>query len=497
MADTTRKRLRIQATRRQYRQLQEKINEDVAVWKKADSLKTHHRQLEDLQKVVKAALLRLDAPLKSLGAGTTASICEQCNRYDRSLLWINTIWDYYHEKLTQRNDAALDGFFKAADEVAWSCYATIFQELGIASGPCPLPYLTLSHSPFAVPRDVPPNELRAALLDPQTMEMLQAFLLRLPVPVVGLPAVSPFLPWSLIFIAHEVGHHVLHDLNAVAKFQTMTGNIVCEKFKQLNHQIEDQTQVQIEKRAQVERWKMWSEEIFADLFSVLALGPWALWALEEVLYGEEAALLTEFKSGANQEVRYPPALARLGFMSCVCRTLELMPAPSFTVDTVNIKDMAASKNGDSFAVQREQTRQDLVLGDEVMPALLEAEFFGGRSLKEIFTPNLLSDDAEISRWQEKLAGSDTNLREQQALQMPRYVLSGGVVPWIQLGESLSDDPATAEEAKTQDRKKDEFASRWYEAIRLNREPATRSFAALAGADVDVLGKELADLLQLS
>src|SRR5262249_37933494 len=152
-------------------------------------------------------------------------------------------------------------------------------------GPCPLPYLASTYSPLAVPRDTPPIELRAALLDPASLVSLQAFLPRLPVPVVALPSVCARYPWWLAFLGHEVGHHVLHDLRP--------GGALVRPFK---HRLRDAAQDAPEPKcdeAAAKRWKRWGEEIFADLFSVFALGPWAVWALVEMLRGEEASLLAE------------------------------------------------------------------------------------------------------------------------------------------------------------------------------------------------------------
>jgi hypothetical protein len=38
------------------------------------------------------------------------------------------VWDYFREKLDQRDDANLKPTLEAADEVLWSCYHPYFQD---------------------------------------------------------------------------------------------------------------------------------------------------------------------------------------------------------------------------------------------------------------------------------------------------------------------------------------------------------------------------------
>ena len=70
------------------------------------------------------------------------------------------------------------------------------------------------------------------------------------------------------------------------------------------------------------RWRPWHEEIFADLYSVLMIGPWAAWALAELVWGADRAMLDD------SYPRYPAPIIRLMFMAEVADRLHVDPAPA-------------------------------------------------------------------------------------------------------------------------------------------------------------------------
>src|SRR5262249_47297549 len=137
------------------------------------------------------------------------SIYSNCRSVDRRLLWIRRLWAYFQSKFDQRYDDRLRGLLRAADDVVWSCYAQPFRTLGINNVPSlPLPFVASVYSPFAIPRDEPPQDLRSDV----DAGFLSQMLREMPIPVVGIPPNSVDEPWWLAYLAHEVGHHVQFDL---------------------------------------------------------------------------------------------------------------------------------------------------------------------------------------------------------------------------------------------------------------------------------------------
>lgn len=70
----------------------------------------------------------------------------------------------------------------------------------------------------------------------------------LELPVIGLPLTWVETPWKLLFLGHEVGHKIQLDLvqGLVPEFGGLLAAAAGDQPAAL-------------------RWKMWSQEIFADL----------------------------------------------------------------------------------------------------------------------------------------------------------------------------------------------------------------------------------------
>ena len=215
-----------------------------------------------------------------------------CRKAERRLLWVRRIWEYFRHKFDQR-ESALKETLAAADEVIWSCYVEPFRETNRPLMPVPLPFVASFYSPTAVPRDEPPQDLRTDV----DAEFFRTMLNEMPIPVVALPPNCVEEPWRLAYLAHEVGHHVQADflpngglIDEFAAILTAHGG---------------------------ERWTPWGQEIFADLYSLLAIGHWALWALTELVWAPSVNMLDD-TSG-----RYPAPLVRLLLMKAVADKLGL------------------------------------------------------------------------------------------------------------------------------------------------------------------------------
>lgn len=171
------------------------------------------------------------------------------------------IWHYYWQLFGQRR-SVLAGRLLAADRIALDCYQYVYQGLGRARpipSPPPLSYLEAGLGPATYRRGV-----RLAKLG----------LLPNPFPVVKLPDHRLVSPWTLGAIPHEVAHNLQSDLGLweVVPRQLAVGL----------------------RRAGLEPavtavWLRWQKEIFADLLSVLLIGPSYIGSLMDVVGRSPAA----------------------------------------------------------------------------------------------------------------------------------------------------------------------------------------------------------------
>jgi hypothetical protein len=96
-------------------------------------------------------------------------------------------------------------------------------------------------------------------------EDLKKLVSALPLPLIALPPWCVHAPWWLIYLAHEVGHHVQDKLSLIAHFREGIAGAA-----------------KASGASDPGAWSAWSAEIFADVFSVLAVGRWAAWSVAEV-----------------------------------------------------------------------------------------------------------------------------------------------------------------------------------------------------------------------
>ena len=91
-----------------------------------------------------------------------------------------------------------------------------------------------------------------------------------------------------------MGHHVLSDLGLLGHFKEG----IEAKAKEVDGISE----------AQAKRWRAWTEEIVADVVSVLLMGTWAVWAVAEVECSTTERMLRHKKD-------YPAPAVRLALLS--------------------------------------------------------------------------------------------------------------------------------------------------------------------------------------
>ena len=279
------------AARRQQGQLElDRLCDEFKSWRAAVQLPQYTTQLDALAGEVITCAERLRAGFGNTAALTTGAAYAECTRMERQIAWLWRAWDYFRAKFDQRLDSRYADTLLAADEVVWSCYRPFFrQPLGERiPDPAPLPYIEMEYSPVAVRSD------QAAVLGgrPDHQELLAIAFQKLPMPILKLPVSAITNPWVLALIAHETGHFVQRmvsssPLQFVADFRAL-----------------------VEKAAGNAAWDGWSAEIFADWYSVLTMGQWALHPIAQFGAGDVAA-------NARRGAVYPSLLVRLELMAAL------------------------------------------------------------------------------------------------------------------------------------------------------------------------------------
>jgi hypothetical protein len=245
-------------------------------------LEKHHTQVRAVTRILEELAGPVDQALENAAQGD--HVLAESISTELTILELHRIWEFFRSKLALRYVPWFENYLLAADEFAWSCYAPCLQftQAEVGKEP-PLVFLNGGSSPFTVPRggayaaeNVPGESMR-------TKEFEQA-LRCIPIPVIGIPWFQvKHLPDALV-IGHEVGHDVKQDLGLAPTLASLL-----EKAFDTNS-VPDRR-----RRA----WHAWTEEVFADLYGVLAGGPAFVAALIDFLVGDPRLVATEWKTDSN------------------------------------------------------------------------------------------------------------------------------------------------------------------------------------------------------
>ncbi len=205
----------------------------------------HH--FEVIETVMYSMLSGIRAGLTAVTGTDSGAAYARCHELDRSLLTVKRLFDWYAPKYDQRLDPVRGPVLAAADEIVRSCWWQPFDVLGRRPPPGPLPYLDPLFDAFTTPRREVPRALRAP------DDALVAELADKLIPVISLPAWAVREPWWLVVAAHETGHLVMHDLDLAYEATAAAGD--------------------------------WADEVFADVYSALMVGPAAAWLVDELMHG--------------------------------------------------------------------------------------------------------------------------------------------------------------------------------------------------------------------
>jgi hypothetical protein len=389
-------RQRVAQTKVELAQLRGEIKDWLVGRDKKDVRRQHATQLTVLGQQLERMLCEIERSLATIPlAPPQWQTYSECRKAELRLLWVRRIWGYFQSKFDQRN-STLKAILEAADEVVWSSYVEPFRNTKRALMPVPLPFVASYYSPAAVPRDEPPQDLRSDV----DAEFLNAMLSEMPIPVVALPPNCVEEPWRLAYVAHEVGHHVQADLLPDGGLIGAFADVLAEKGG--------------------ERWRPWGQEIFADLYSLLAIGHWALWALTEMVWATADRMLDD------TSMRYPSPLVRLLLMRTMADKLGLN-------GTAALRGMAAEDFLGGGPVMwrhrdlREAAEQDIEKIDSVAGAVLAniPEVGELRRLVGFSEADFKPPGGFVHLWAETLAGRAKMLPQKQP-RNARLVLGAGV-----------------------------------------------------------------------
>ncbi len=464
---------RVEQSKREIDRLVAEVERWLARRRKADEkLQQYNTQLNTIEALLKQASMRLreqvDATPRDLTSGL---VYAACRLHDLRTAWLRGVWTYYQVRFDQRDheDEKLRRVLAAADEVVWSCYAEAFKNAALARpdirrGSAPLPYFESRFSPEAIPRDDPPRDLGSNV----DASFLGDFLKTLPVPLVILPPYCYDAPWWLIYVAHEIGHHVQFDLlperGALDAYKdVINGALAVPPGAAVNP-------------TTAARWSNWNEEIFADAFSVAAVGGAAIWAMGELEAQGEVGMVTP-------KVRYPAPAVRLQLLAEMGAIVDPAGAgPKLDVDPSAFTSGAPiMKDGEDL---RKQAGRDLELTAGVAKAALQQTVGGVTTVEKLagWQPGQVGTTA---LWRKVLLGQQPRVVN-AGLQTPRLVAAAGVDAWRRILDEA--DETRREDARAR------LAELLPAVIIENREPGTRAAVETAAPIVEGLGDGLAERL---
>ncbi|MEV4512632.1 hypothetical protein AB0K00_27135 [Dactylosporangium sp. NPDC049525] len=447
--------MRVEQSCRRIDRLRETIADWVARRQAADALQQYQTQLATLGAVLGGCLADLRAVVDAVPGGQPApGVFGLCRDNDQRVELVRKLFEHYRTRFDQRDTPAAGDVLRAADEIVWSCWAEPFRNAGrdrpdLPIAAAPLPYLEPGYAAAAIPRLAPSSDLET----PADDDVLQRSLALLPLPLLALPALCLDDPWWLVCVGHEVGHHLEYDL---------TGDLtVLAAFAE-----EVEAASLRAGAARPDRWRSWSREIFADVCSVLSMGPAAVHAVAQLELDDEQRMLD------SQRAHHPPPLVRTGLLIEVARQLGVdAGAAAGPVDPGRVPAVTA----------------EVDVARAVAAAALAAPLGGHGPLSRYYDwePAVYADRGLLWNMSEGLLGK-APLAVRPRLRSARLLTAAAATAWRQVASIA--DPGRREALRR------DLAGRYLAEVPRSREEGTRS-ARMAGASAPaVVQTELTDLL---
>jgi hypothetical protein len=356
--------------------------------------------------VIEDGLNQLTRDSKNLAL---AAVYQQCARADRKIIWLWRAWDFFREKFDQRDLPVIGPAVRAADEVLWSCFKPFYKGMGTPLPPTPLPYVEFTYTPVAVKPDQVSHVEKEEEIDEGP---LKNFFAKLPLPLLQLPPTAVSAPWAHVLIGHEAGHFIQESIPANEDFR-----------KVFRGQVE--AAAERVKKGTGTVWSKWAAEIFADMYSVITMGPWAVWVIGQFELARPGKITTR---AAN----YPSALTRIYLLAQFASKAGLGDADAH-LTTLGIDAKASAET--------DEARTDLQIADEVASLINETLPGDGRMLRDVigfkssdYDPgDGLTEAGPVQQWADALSGKKKK-QDEQDIRAARMVAAGSAQAWKLIGE---------------------------------------------------------------
>ncbi|HVF91113.1 MAG TPA: hypothetical protein VNH22_13680, partial [Blastocatellia bacterium] len=392
MAERLINEVRIDQTRRELCGLRKELEAWLEDRRGKDRFHQYYSQLNTLDSVLSTAWDVLKSELQPITASRpTSDVYASCREIDLGMSFLRRVWNYYRTKFDQRDDLDLRGVLAAADDIVWSCYAQGFRTLKIAHKTAPLPYIEPKYSPQAFTRNARPFELQS------DAPLLRQAIKEMPIPVVSLPPVCVDAPWWLIYLGHEIGHHIQVDLaeelGSPEKFR--------ERLEQAAATLPDPG---FDDEA-AQKWGGWAQEIFADAFSVCMMGQWAVWAMTELEIADEQTML-------KRKTRYPSPVVRLALLGRLADGLSREASigaavlRDYGLDPEQAVRARENPETDPHGELRELAAFDMKIMPKVADAIIGQPLASKKSFQELWAWNAqdFGRKGKVNNWAQGLRG---------------------------------------------------------------------------------------------
>ena len=240
----------------------------------------------------------------------------------------------------------------------------------------------------------------------------------------------------LIFLVHETGHHLQYDLSAglTKRYREHLGALATTAGGTTE---------------QVKQWKSWSNEVFADVFALMAAGG-------EVARGLDELQLSGPVGTVTSQYGYPPPIVRAALGSAVLQ-FAAEPARPLAQDSGRLQALHALALPAKEEALRTRAEDHLRLLPKLVPGLVDGALTPPECDEPM--PNLrtiggwdstyFERDGDVQIWCERLLGTGQAIAA-RARPAARLCAAGAVAAWSTLAMT-KDAKLEAEEERLRER----------------------------------------------
>ena len=293
-------RSRVEELRRRVEVLPSELKGWLARAQNEIDFNAHHSQMNALSIFMGGLFEKQRLQIQGLDPAS-AGFPDQAHPVVNEIIRVQKVWDFFRDMLTLRFSPDFKEPLWLADTVAWDCHRPVLEAAAVKGivkletvREPPLTYITADFSPATWVRGSRPRDAVDYHLGPT---------MKLPIPVIEIPADHLVNCWDLLSIPHEVGHDLDRDLA-------------------LEEPTEQSLKAALEAPAaaipaeRVEAWLYWRAETLADLIALQLAGPAFAETLLSLLMLPASSVL-----GWNAADEHPNHYVRILMCAAYVRTL--------------------------------------------------------------------------------------------------------------------------------------------------------------------------------